>query len=142
MKTKTQTTTGLKAVAGRGTGASADQSAAEAVQLAMMGDAPAGDAGSEMKKQELLDKVLLRADVRKKIARPVVDAVLEVLGEALAEGRGMNLPPLGRIKFNRVKDLPDARVIVAKIRQAKPGDRVPAKPRGPNAKEEVAEEAE
>ncbi|WP_245770611.1 HU family DNA-binding protein [Roseovarius azorensis] len=142
MITKTKTTESLKAVAARGTGATADQSADETVQLVMVADAPSGDAGPEMKKQELLDKVLSRADVRKKVARPVVDAVLEVLGEALAEGREMNLPPLGRVKLNRVKDLPNARVIVAKIRQAKPGGRAGAKQRAGDAKDEVAEEAE
>ncbi len=142
MTTKAKTTTGLKAVPKGRTMATADQSTDEAAVPVMLAEEPAGDAGTEMKKQELLDKVLARADTRKKFARPVVDAVLEVLGEALAEGRELNLPPLGRIKLNRVKDMPNARVIVAKIRQAKLGPRAAAKQHDMAAKDEVAEEAQ
>lgn len=79
------------------------------------------DAGPEMKKQELIDKVLGKGDIKKKYAKPVVEAVLEVLGDALAEGRELNLPPLGKIKINRVRDVANARIIVAKIRQSKSG---------------------
>ncbi|ARE85169.1 integration host factor subunit alpha [Roseovarius mucosus] len=79
------------------------------------------DSGPELKKQELIDKVLAKGDIKKKNAKPVVEAVLEVLGEVLAEGREINLPPLGKIKINRVRDMANARIIIAKIRQAKPG---------------------
>ena len=84
--------------------------------------------GPEMKKQELLQKVLTRSGIKKKDAKPVVEAMLEVLGEALANGRELNLQPLGKIKMNRIKEMDRARVIVAKIRQSKnhgttnPGD--------------------
>jgi len=103
---------------------------------------PVADAGPEMKKQEMLDKVVSRAKVKKNIAKPLLDAVLEVLGEALAEGRDLNLPPFGKVKVNRIKDLAQARVIVAKIRQAKsapPGSKSSGR-RG--AKDEVAPDAE
>ena len=79
------------------------------------------DAGPELKKQELIEKVLAKGDIKKKNAKPVVEAVLEVLGEVLAEGREINLPPLGKIKINRVRDMANARIIIAKIRQAQPG---------------------
>lgn len=84
-------------------------------------DAIPADAGPELKKQELIDKVLAKGDIKKKNAKPVIEAVLAVLGEVLAEGREINLPPLGKIKINRVRDMANARIIVAKIRQAKPG---------------------
>ena len=73
----------------------------------------------EMKKQELIEKVVDRSDIKKKDAKPVIEAMLEVLGEALADGRELNLQPLGKFKLNRIKDTPNARVIVAKIRQSK-----------------------
>ncbi|MFU8776733.1 MAG: HU family DNA-binding protein [Roseovarius sp.] len=79
------------------------------------------NAGPELKKQELIDKILAKGDIKKKNAKPVVEAMLAVLGEVLAEGREINLPPLGKIKINRVRDMANARIIVAKIRQAKPG---------------------
>ncbi|QIE44412.1 DNA-binding protein [Pseudohalocynthiibacter aestuariivivens] len=73
-----------------------------------------------MKKQELLAKVVERSDIKKKYAKPVVEAMIAVLGEALAEGRELNLQPLGKLKHNRTKETPTARIIVAKIRQKKP----------------------
>jgi DNA-binding protein HU-alpha len=95
----------------------------------------------EMKKQELIALVVERSDVAKKHAKPVIEAMLDVLGEALAEGRELNLQPLGKVKQNRVKDTPRARVIVAKIRQQKPGGPRP-KDSAENAKEAVADGAE
>ncbi|QYX55314.1 HU family DNA-binding protein [Roseovarius sp. SCSIO 43702] len=74
-----------------------------------------------LKKQELFKKVADRSGAKKNQVKPIVEAAMEVLGEALAQGRDLNLPPLGKIKQNRVKDNPNARVIVAKIRQPKEG---------------------
>ncbi|MFN3208893.1 MAG: HU family DNA-binding protein [Roseovarius sp.] len=76
---------------------------------------------SELKKPELLRLVADRADLNKNKVKPVVEAMLEVLGEALAEGRELNLKPFGKIKINRQKDVGNARVTVAKIRQSKDG---------------------
>lgn len=100
-------------------------------------DADTDDAGPELKKQELIAKVIERADIKKKYAKPVVEAVIEVLGEALAEGRELNLQPFGKLKLNRTKDTPNARVIVAKIRQAKSAPET-----GTSPKEPVADAAE
>lgn len=102
--------------------------------------APVAEAGPELKKQELLEKLIGRADVQKKLAKPVLDAVLELLGEALAEGRDLNLPPLGKVKVNRVKDMAQARVIVAKIRQSKAESPASAETREMGAKVAVAED--
>ncbi|WP_272004303.1 HU family DNA-binding protein [Roseovarius sp. ZX-A-9] len=81
-------------------------------------DTPAAEL--EMKKQELLARVVDRSEIKKKYAKPVVEAMIAVLGEALAEGRELNLPPLGKVKQNRTKETPTARIIIAKIRQKKP----------------------
>jgi DNA-binding protein HU-alpha len=75
----------------------------------------------ELKRQELLAQVVRRADIKKKFAKPVLDAVLEVLGEALTEGRDLNLAPMGKVKINRVRELGKGRVIIARIRQGAAG---------------------
>ncbi|MFD0858150.1 HU family DNA-binding protein [Roseovarius aquimarinus] len=76
------------------------------------------EAGAEqLKKQELISLVVERSGVAKKHAKPVIEAMLEVLGASLAEGRELNLQPMGKIKRKRVKETPQARVIVANIRQ-------------------------
>ncbi|HEY9038008.1 MAG TPA: HU family DNA-binding protein [Roseovarius sp.] len=85
------------------------------------GHAPDTGAGIDgplpLKKQELIAKVVEQSEVPKKHAKPVIEAMLAVLGEALGEGRDLNLQPMGKIKRKRVKDTGTARVIVANIRQ-------------------------
>lgn len=76
------------------------------------------DAAAPLKKQELIATVVERADVPRKYAKPVIEAMLAVLGDALGEGRDLNLEPMGKIKRKRLKDTGNARVIVANIRQA------------------------
>ena len=99
-----------------------------------------------MKKQELLAKVVQRSEIRKKFAKPALEAMLEVLGEALAEGRELNLPPLGKVKLNRIKEGARARIIVVKVRQSKQGGNLLPEDVGPDSdiamKDEVAERAE
>lgn len=91
---------------------------------------PSVVATSEMRKPELIDKVVEQSGVRKKFAKPVVEAMLEVLGETLAKGRGLTVQPLGKVIIQRSKDAGNARVMIAKIRQSKahgPGTAATAK---------------
>ncbi|MFU8880894.1 MAG: HU family DNA-binding protein [Rhodobacterales bacterium] len=71
----------------------------------------------EMKKRDLLEKVVKRSGIKKKDAKPVVEAMLAVMGEALVEGRELNLPPFGKLKTNRIKDTGNARILNCKLRQ-------------------------
>ena len=93
-----------------------------------------GDAGPMLKKQELFKKAADRSGLKKNQIKPAIEAALEVIGEALAQGREVNLPPLGKIKQNRVKETAAARIIIAKIRQSKPNEK--------DGKETVADAAE
>lgn len=73
----------------------------------------------ELRKKELIDAVVTRSGIKKKDAKPVVEAMLEVLGDTLKDNRDMALKPFGKLKVQRVKDLAGARVLIAKIRQPK-----------------------
>lgn len=73
--------------------------------------------GPEMKKRELVDVVVKRSGVKKKDAKQVVDAMLAVLGESLADSRELNLQPLGRLKVTRVKQTNGGQVLICKLRQ-------------------------
>ncbi len=73
----------------------------------------------ELKKQELLAKVVEQSGIRKRDAKPVVEAMLDVLGQALAEGRALDLQPFGKLMQNRSNEKSNARIIFAKIRQSK-----------------------
>lgn len=75
--------------------------------------------GPVMRKKELIDTVVARSGIKKKDAKPVVEAMLDVLGEALGEGRELNLHPMGKIKVKRAKELSNAKVMVARVRQTK-----------------------
>ncbi|SPJ27178.1 HU family DNA-binding protein [Falsiruegeria mediterranea] len=90
--------------------------------------------GPEMKKRELIDLVVDRAGIKKKDAKPAIEAALAVLGEAIASGRELNLQPLGKLRINRVEEKDNGRVIVCKLRQSNST--------GPDEKEPLAEAAE
>ncbi|MCD1626316.1 HU family DNA-binding protein [Seohaeicola saemankumensis] len=70
-----------------------------------------------MKKRDLLEKVVKRSGVKKKDAKLVVEAMLAVLGEAVAEGRELILQPMGRLKTTRIKETGNGRVLICKLRQ-------------------------
>ncbi|WP_245866775.1 HU family DNA-binding protein [Oceaniglobus roseus] len=70
-----------------------------------------------MKKIELIESVSVATGLKKKDAKLAVEAALAILGQGLAEGREMNLPPLGKVSVNRTMNKANATVVVAKIRQ-------------------------
>ena len=72
----------------------------------------------DLKKKELIDLVVERSDIKKKDAKPVVEAMLAVLGETIASGRELNLQPLGKLRINRSTDKGNGRVIICKLRQS------------------------
>ena len=84
-----------------------------------------------LKKKELIEIVTERSGIKKKDAKPVIEAMLAVLGQTLAEGREMNLQPLGKVRINRAKDVQGGKVLITKIRQS---NRVPKPSADPAAK--------
>ena len=73
----------------------------------------------ELKKPELINTIVERTGMKKKYVKPVVEAMLGVLGETLAKGQEMNLQPFGRVKVNNTKELAKAQVHSVRIRQSK-----------------------
>lgn len=73
--------------------------------------------GPVMRKKELIDTVVTRSGIKKKDAKPVAEAMLAVLGEALAEGRELILPPLGKVVVRKEKKLPRGKMMIVKVRQ-------------------------
>lgn len=72
---------------------------------------------ADLKKKELLDEVVLRSGVKKKDAKPVVEAMLALLGESLADGRELNLQPFGKLRINRAEEHANYRIVICKLRQ-------------------------
>ena len=88
----------------------------------------------DMRKVELIEAAVERAGVRKKFAKPAIEAALAILGEALDEGRDLNMRPLGKVKIQRSKKVANGTVIQARIRRPE------AKPKTPD--EGLADAAE
>ena len=88
----------------------------------------------EMKKVDLVDAVVERSGIKKKFAKPAIEAALAILGEAIDEGRSLNLRPMGKLKVQRAKEVANGKVITARIRQPKDQNTEP--------KDGVAEAAE
>ncbi|TDK51757.1 DNA-binding protein [Antarcticimicrobium luteum] len=73
----------------------------------------------DLRKQDLIAAVLERCEIKKRDAKPVIEAMLAVLGEALAEGRGLNLAPMGKLRINRIEEKNGRRIVVCKLRQGR-----------------------
>jgi nucleoid DNA-binding protein len=77
--------------------------------------------GPVMRTKELIDTVVERSGVKKRDAKPVVDAMLAVLGEALSDSRELNLLPFGKLKVINEKELKNGKMIRVKVRQVTQG---------------------
>lgn len=73
---------------------------------------------TEMRKEQLLDEVAKRSGAKRKDVKPIVEAALEVMGEALGDGQELNLKPLGKVKIARTKQVANGRVINLRLRQS------------------------
>jgi hypothetical protein len=73
-----------------------------------------------IKKPDMIDRVVLASDQNKNHVKPVVDAFLALLAEALENDEELQLPPLGKIKLQNAKDVGDGvRALTVKIRTPK-----------------------
>jgi len=70
-----------------------------------------------LRKKELIDRVVTQSGLKKKDVKPVVEATLAVLGEALSKQEPMNLQPFGKLLVNRRKQQPNAEVLITRIRR-------------------------
>lgn len=82
--------------------------------------AEGGGVIQELKKRELIDRVVAASGIKKNQAKPAIEAMLAIVGEALAKGEAMNLEPLGKLKVQKEKDVGAADVYSVRIRRKKP----------------------
>ena len=74
-------------------------------------------AAPELKKRDFVNLVVERSGIKKKDAKPAVEAALAILGEALSEGRELNLVPMGKVKVTKVETKANGQLVVCRIRQ-------------------------
>jgi len=95
----------------------------------VVGAAVAVPQGEMLKKAEFLDRAVSRTDVKKRDAKPAIEAALAVLAEALSNGEELNLPPMGKLRVVKSKDLGEgAKVLTLKLRTMKDGAGLGADP--------------
>ncbi|MGB3313545.1 MAG: HU family DNA-binding protein [Albidovulum sp.] len=70
-----------------------------------------------LRKKELFERVVDATGAKKKDVKPIVEATLKALGDALSAGEDLVLPPLGKAKVNRQKDLGSAEMLVIRLRR-------------------------
>ena len=71
-------------------------------------------------KKELLERICAASGMKRRDARPAMEATLEALGEALGAGEELNLKPLGKVKIIRTKHHDNADVFTLRLRRNKP----------------------
>ncbi|WP_212526049.1 HU family DNA-binding protein [Actibacterium sp. MT2.3-13A] len=74
--------------------------------------------GPVLRKKDLIERVVTQSGLKKKDVRPVVEATLAVLGEALSQQERLNLPPFGKLTVNRRKALANGEVLNARVRRS------------------------
>ncbi|EAR51579.1 DNA-binding protein HU, putative [Oceanicola granulosus HTCC2516] len=74
-------------------------------------------AGPELKKKDFVERVVTRSGLKKRDAKLAAEAALAVLGEAIANGEELNLPPLGKLKINRRKAQANGMIYVCRLRR-------------------------
>jgi len=78
-----------------------DAQADEPVGEADSAPAEEGGASLVVRKKDFVERVALVAGVKKGKVREITDAVLQVLGEALANGESLAVPPLGKLRVTK-----------------------------------------
>ncbi len=83
------------------------------------GEGKARSAAPQLKKKELVARVVAALDGRKKgNVKDIVEATLAALGEALQKGEALNLPPFGRARVSRQKGEGAASLTTVRLRGA------------------------
>ena len=72
-----------------------------------------------MGKRELIDRVVTSSGIKKKAAKPVVEAMLKELGDALSRGETLNLQPFGKGIVKSRKELENAEIVELRLRRSK-----------------------
>ncbi len=68
-----------------------------------------------LRKKDFVERVVAASGAKKKDARDVIDATLKLLGEALAAGESVVLPPFGRARVSRQVDRKGGEMLVVKL---------------------------
>ena len=78
--------------------------------------------GETVKKKDFIDRVVSRSGGKRRDVKPAVEAALAELADLLAAGGELNLPPVGKLKVVKSRDLGEgAQMLTLKLRTQKAG---------------------
>lgn len=78
---------------------------------------PSNDRATQLKKQELVERIVKASGAKKKDVKLIMEAAMGVLGDALSAGEELNLPPLGKMKVNRQRQEGNSEILILKLRR-------------------------
>ncbi len=94
-----------------------------------------GQGGDALRKNALLDAVATATGLKKSDVKATIEAALQMMGDALAAGQSLALPPLGRVRVGRQKQTNGGMNYTLKLNRpsvgpegAKPGPKSLAEP--------------
>ena len=96
--------------------------AAEGTVAEMPETAGTNEKRGDLRMRAYLTAVTERSGLKRRDAKKAIEAALAVLGEAVADGRGVNLPGLGKVKVVKTKKQTNASLFVLRLRQAEAAD--------------------
>lgn len=70
-----------------------------------------------VQKKAFVDRVVAASGSNRAQARPIIEATLDQLGVALAAGETLAVPPFGRARVSRQKDIKGGEVITLRLRR-------------------------
>ena len=70
-----------------------------------------------LRKKQLVDEVAAASGVKRGDTKAVIEAALQILGEALSADKKLQLPPLGTAIVNRRKDVTNGETLIVKLRR-------------------------
>lgn len=85
--------------------------------------------------KELTDRIVAATGVKRKDAKPLIEATLKHLGEVLDAGESLILPPLGRLRVSRTKSDESGDILTLKLKR--PGAKPEEKPAAQGLAEDV-----
>ncbi len=77
-------------------------------------------------KKDIIAQAVEISGVKKKDARPSVEAALQIVFSALANGTEVGVPPYGKIRIIKEKEINGGKMITAKIRVTSGAASIPA----------------
>ncbi|NNK79303.1 MAG: hypothetical protein HKP40_11380 [Litoreibacter sp.] len=69
-----------------------------------------------LRKKDLLEAVVAKSGLSKGNARRGLEATLDVIAEALADGSEISAAPLAKVRVTREKDTPNGKMLVCRVK--------------------------